>query len=124
MRVVVIGATGNVGTSVMEALAGEPEVREIVAAARRAPHHTYPKASFVGADVTRSDLVPILRGADAVVHLAWLIQPSHDRETLRSGVGECAERVGDEPCVPDRGLGELRAGHIERPVGSDPRLPG
>src|SRR5438094_3844055 len=93
MRVVVIGATGNVGTSVMEALAGEPGVQEIVAVARRAPEHAYAKASFVGADVTRSDLVPILRGADAVVHLAWLIQPGRDEATTYSVNVTGSERV-------------------------------
>jgi nucleoside-diphosphate-sugar epimerase len=81
MRVVVIGATGNVGTSVLEALAGESAVDEIVAVARRALHRSYPRTTFVGADVTRSDLVPIVRGADAVVHLAWLIQPGRDEAT-------------------------------------------
>jgi nucleoside-diphosphate-sugar epimerase len=93
MRVVVIGATGNVGTSVMEALAGDPEVQEIVAVARRAPLHSYPKTSFVGADITRSDLVPILRGADAVVHLAWLIQPGRDEATTYSVNVTGSERV-------------------------------
>src|ERR1700727_2443185 len=35
MRVVVTGATGNVGTSVLESLEAEPRVQEIVAGARR-----------------------------------------------------------------------------------------
>jgi UDP-glucose 4-epimerase len=34
------------------------------------------------ADVGLSDLRPTLEGADAVVHLAWAIQPSHDETTL------------------------------------------
>jgi nucleoside-diphosphate-sugar epimerase len=37
MRVVVIGATGNVGTSLLESLEPETQVDEIVAVARRAP---------------------------------------------------------------------------------------
>ena len=36
------------------------------------------------ADVTRSELVPILRGADAVVHLAWLIQPGRDESVTHA----------------------------------------
>lgn len=75
MRVVVTGATGNVGTSVMESLAAEPRVDEIVAVARRAPDRELPRTRFESADVSSSDLVPLLRGADAVIHLAWLIQP-------------------------------------------------
>ena len=93
MRVVVIGASGNVGTSVLEALSGETAVEEITAVARRPLHHSYPRTSFVGADVTRSDLVPILRGADAVVHLAWLIQPGRDESTTYSVNVIGSERV-------------------------------
>jgi nucleoside-diphosphate-sugar epimerase len=34
------------------------------------------------ADVTVTPLAPIFEGADAVVHLAWAIQPSHDEEAM------------------------------------------
>jgi UDP-glucose 4-epimerase len=78
MRVVVIGATGNAGTSLLGSLTAEPSVQEIVAVARRAPVRTWPRTRFVAADIAQADLVPILRGADAVVHLAWLIQPGRD----------------------------------------------
>jgi nucleoside-diphosphate-sugar epimerase len=47
----------------------------------------------VQADVARDDLRPIVRGADAVVHLAWLIQPSRDQGVLvRTNVGG-SERI-------------------------------
>jgi nucleoside-diphosphate-sugar epimerase len=49
--------------------------------------------SFTGADITTSDLAPILRGADAVVHLAWLIQPGRDEATTFSVNVTGAERV-------------------------------
>jgi nucleoside-diphosphate-sugar epimerase len=81
MRVVVLGATGNVGTSVLGALRDEEAVEEIVAVARRPPPLEFPRTRFVGADVAVSDLVPVLRGADAVIHLAWLIQPGRDEST-------------------------------------------
>jgi nucleoside-diphosphate-sugar epimerase len=81
MRVVVVGATGNVGTSVLDALATETEVEEIVAVARRPPRRTYPRTRFERADITRSDLAPLFEGAGAVVHLAWLIQPGRDEAT-------------------------------------------
>src|ERR687883_503665 len=57
MRVVVVGATGNLGTSVLRSLQNE-------------------------ADVTKDDLVPHFRDADAVVSLHWLIQPSRDLNKL------------------------------------------
>jgi UDP-glucose 4-epimerase len=78
MRIVVIGATGNAGTSLLEALATEQSVAEVVAVARRAPERTWPRTTFVPADIAADDLVPILRGAAVVIHLAWLIQPGRD----------------------------------------------
>jgi UDP-glucose 4-epimerase len=82
MRVVVTGATGNVGTSVLAALGRESKVTEIVGLARRAPDHAPVKVRWCQADVTTAELAPIFAGADAVVHLAWAIQPSHDEETM------------------------------------------
>lgn len=81
MKVAVTGATGNVGTALLRALADEPAVESIVAIARRVPQVQFPKTTFVRADISRDDLVPAFAGADCVVHLAWLIQPSHDRTT-------------------------------------------
>jgi nucleoside-diphosphate-sugar epimerase len=75
MRVVVVGATGNVGTSLLEALETESQIDEIVAVARRAPGRSFARTRFESADIASSDLVPMFRGADVVVHLAWLIQP-------------------------------------------------
>jgi nucleoside-diphosphate-sugar epimerase len=82
MRIVVTGATGNVGTSLLQALADDADVESVLGIARRLPRARFPKAEFAAADVARDDLVPYLRGADAVVHLAWLIQPARDRELL------------------------------------------
>jgi len=57
MRVVVVGASGNVGTSTLAALGDAPAVEEIVALARRRPQLELPKARWAEADVTRDDLV-------------------------------------------------------------------
>jgi UDP-glucose 4-epimerase len=83
VRVVVIGATGNVGTSLLPFLARDPDVDEIVGVARRAPDLEVDKTSWVTADIGVDDLTPVVAGADAVVHLAWLIQPSHTQSLLR-----------------------------------------
>lgn len=80
MRVVIVGATGNVGTSLLAALADEPAVESIVGLVRRVPQVQLPKVEWGRADIAGDDLVPHFRGADAVVHLAWLIQPSRREE--------------------------------------------
>jgi UDP-glucose 4-epimerase len=80
MKVVVLGASGNAGTALLRALEAEPAVDEVVAAARRPPER-WPSAKTVwrALDVVADPLEPVLAGADVVVHLAWLIQPSRDR---------------------------------------------
>jgi UDP-glucose 4-epimerase len=78
MRVVVVGATGNVGTSVLRSLSTEPGVGSVLGLARRMPDLAIPKVEWATADVVNDDLVEHFRGADAVVCLAWIIQPSRD----------------------------------------------
>lgn len=93
MRVVVTGATGNVGTSLLKALSADESVDEIVGIARRRPGISFPRTRWVCADVARDDLAQSFRGADVVVHLAWLIQPSHDRDKTRLVNVEGSRRV-------------------------------
>jgi UDP-glucose 4-epimerase len=78
MRIVVVGATGNIGTSVLRSLESEVSVESVLGLARRLPEMTMPKVEWASADVVDDDLVPHFTGADAVVLLAWLIQPSRD----------------------------------------------
>src|SRR3954453_21363541 len=83
MRVVVVGATGNTGSSLMPLLATEQRVDSVLGVARRRPALVLPKTDWATADIAKDDLTPLFEGADTVVHLAWLIQPSHDEEVLR-----------------------------------------
>jgi nucleoside-diphosphate-sugar epimerase len=88
VRVVVVGATGNVGTSVVAALAGDPRVASILGAARRRPQWSAPRTEWAQADIEHDNLVDLFRGADVVIHLAWLIQPTHSPLiTWRTNVG-------------------------------------
>jgi UDP-glucose 4-epimerase len=83
MRIVITGATGNVGTSLLEALRPEQQVEHIVGIARRPPRQSFPRTEIISADITAADLTELFAGADAVVHLAWLIQPGHDESATR-----------------------------------------
>jgi UDP-glucose 4-epimerase len=78
MKVVIVGATGNIGTSLLRSLAEEEKVESILGLARRLPSLSMPKVEWARADVTSDDLAPHLEGAGAVVSLHWLIQPSRD----------------------------------------------
>jgi nucleoside-diphosphate-sugar epimerase len=105
MRVVVTGASGNVGTSVLQALGEDDRVDEIVGIARRLPSWEPPKVRWVQADVVTDPLVPLFAGADAVVHLAWAIQPGRDEATL-----ERINLTGSERtfrAVAEAGVGSL-----------------
>ena len=84
MRVVIVGATGNVGTSVVSGLSDCNEVESVIGLARRLPALVVPKVEWRRADITDSDLAAEFAGADAVVHLAWAIQPSRDSAALRA----------------------------------------
>src|SRR6185312_1198308 len=87
MRIVVVGATGNVGLATTRALAADDRVDEVVGVARRTPQLPIDKVTWVAADVT-CDSLAFLEGADAVVHLAWKIQPQHDEaEMTATNVG-------------------------------------
>jgi nucleoside-diphosphate-sugar epimerase len=91
VRIVVTGASGNVGTALLRRLAGE---HELVGVCRRPPRGGAPydavdwHALDLAAPGVLDALRPVVRGADAVVHLAWGFQPSRDVAYLdRLGVG-------------------------------------
>lgn len=93
MRVVITGATGNVGTSLVQSLTGEAAVGSILGLARRVPTWEVAKTEWAAADVTTADLASLFKGADAVVHLAWLIQPSRHVHAMRRVNVTGSERV-------------------------------
>ena len=123
MRVVVTGASGNAGTSLLRALADDDRVDEIVGLARRRPSREVPKTEWRSADVERNDLETIFRDADCVVHLAWAIQPSHDLAVLRRTNVDGSERVfravaevGVPALVYASSVGAYSPGPKDRPV--------
>ncbi|MEA2400623.1 MAG: UDP-glucose 4-epimerase [Thermoleophilaceae bacterium] len=105
MRVVVIGASGNVGTSLLRSLGDEPAVESVLGLCRRVPEASFPKVEWRAADVSSSPLRPHFEGADAVVHLAWLIQPGRDQRLVRSVNVDGSARVFGEAAAA--GVGTL-----------------
>jgi nucleoside-diphosphate-sugar epimerase len=92
MRIVVTGASGNVGTALLRELV-KSDVHELVGVARRPPRHgrIHEWVRWHALDLACPDAAGALRGifdgADVVVHLAWAFQPTHDPRYLsRVGV--------------------------------------
>lgn len=89
MRVVVTGASGNIGSATIRELTAGGR-HEVVGVARRRPELSdravaEGSVTWRTADVGTDDLDPLLDGADAVVHLAWQFQPTHrPEETWRT----------------------------------------
>ena len=90
MTVAVTGASGNLGTALLRRLtapgAGPAEIRGL---ARRQPPDVAPYAGVrwhladLG-EVRSEDALPeFLEGVDAVVHLAWALQPGRQPDDLR-----------------------------------------
>ncbi len=83
LRVVVTGATGNVGTSVVRALRKDPGIASVLGLARRVPTALkLPGTTWAAVDLSQESAPDQLRehfrDADAVIHLAWRFQPTHD----------------------------------------------
>jgi UDP-glucose 4-epimerase len=100
LKVAVTGASGNVGTALLRRLtapgSGVAEVRGL--ARRRPPDGApYDDVQWFPADLgeTRSEhvLTRFLEGADAVVHLAWALQPGRQPERLHRVNVEGTRRV-------------------------------
>jgi nucleoside-diphosphate-sugar epimerase len=80
----------------------------------------------VHADIVSSPLEPIFTGADAVIHLAWLIQPSRDGAQLRAvnvdgsrRVFEAAAKAGAKALVHASSIGVYSPGPKDAPVKED-----
>ena len=132
MRIVIVGASGNVGTALLRRLGREPGVR-VTGVVRRvptgagAPYDTVDwHACDIGAVDAAEQLTRIFDGAAAVVHLAWQIQPSHDQRVLHrtnvigsGAVFDAAVRAGVPALLYASSVGAYAAGPKDRPVDED-----
>src|SRR5689334_13361603 len=96
MRIVITGASGNVGTALLRALRNSGQSHDLVGVVRRPPQAPaeglYSEADWyrldLAGDGAADQLRDVFAGADAVVHLAWGFQPTRNTEYLtRLGVG-------------------------------------
>ena len=150
MRVVITGASGNVGTALARRLRAGGH--EVVGIARRppAPGAGDGPQEWVRADLSREChdvLVEAFRGADAVVHLVWGFQPTHCIDYLeevgvggtrrvlaavaaagvghllhQSSIGAYSPRLDDVPVAEDWPTGGIQASPYSRHKSAAERL--
>jgi nucleoside-diphosphate-sugar epimerase len=88
MRIVVVGASGNLGTALLRRAARE-QGADLVGVSRRRPTpgaDPYAVAEWhtidIGAKGATRRLGEVFAGADAVVHLGWALQPNRDEAAM------------------------------------------
>jgi UDP-glucose 4-epimerase len=90
LTVAVTGPTGDIGRSTIRALEREPEIERIIGMARRPfdpARHGWDRTEYVRGDILDPASVErLVEGADAVVHLAFVIFGNHE-ETRRNNLG-------------------------------------
>ena len=118
MTVAVTGASGNLGTALLRRLtAPDSGVAEVRGLARRRPPDIEPYSGVrwhltdLGEPRCEEALADFVAGADAVVHLAWALQPCREPEQVAEErpVGVRIAAVEDDVRAGDHGR-TLRAG--------------
>ncbi len=75
MRVAVTGSSGYLGQLVVQALDADPAVQSLVGLDIHPSRFTSPTLTHQFADVRTADFERYFEGCDAVVHLAFIVQP-------------------------------------------------
>lgn len=123
MRVVVTGASGNVGSALVQALARNKDVSSVTGLCRRSHDWRPDGVDWSWGDVATTALEPVFEGADAVVHLAWLFHPMRRAEVTwqanvvgSARVFAAAAEVGVPALVHASSVGAYSARVDLRPV--------
>ena len=99
LKVAVTGATGNVGTALLRRLTAPGGAAEVRGLARRQPPDIAPydrvqwHLADLGEPESEAALAGFLDGVDAVVHLAWALQPGRRPDQLHQVNVEGTRRV-------------------------------
>ncbi len=83
-KVVVTGGAGELGTEVLRRLIADRTVGEIVSIDLRPPMVASKRLQIVQADVRDADFAKHLIGADALVHLAFIVTQNRPRAVMQS----------------------------------------
>ncbi|HSU00122.1 MAG TPA: NAD-dependent epimerase/dehydratase family protein [Geodermatophilus sp.] len=133
LRVAVTGASGNVGTALLRRLTAPGSgVAEVRGLARRQPPSIAPydgvgwHLADLGETRSEHELTRFLDGVDAVVHLAWALQPGRQPERLHRvnvdgtrRLARAAAGAGVQHFVHLSSLGAYAPGGGDRKVAED-----
>ncbi len=133
MKVAVTGASGNVGTALLRRLtdpaAGVAEIRGL---ARRRPPEVAPYTGVrwhladLGEPASEAEIAEFVDGVDAVVHLAWALQPGRRPDDLHRvnvegtlHVARAAAAAGVRQFVHMSSIGAYAPGAVGQRVAED-----
>jgi nucleoside-diphosphate-sugar epimerase len=133
MTVAVTGASGNLGTALLRRLTAPGKgVAQVRALSRRRPPDVEPYTGVrwyqadLGTAASEQVLAEFLDGVDAVVHLAWALQPGREPDRLHEvnvqgtrRVARAAAAAGVRHVVHMSSIGAYAAGAVGRKVTED-----
>ncbi len=80
--IAITGASGYIGSMLLERLAARPEVGKVLALDVRPPGYLPANCEYARIDVRDPRIGKRLEGVDAVVHLAFIVSAIHDRDLI------------------------------------------
>ncbi len=99
--IAVTGAAGLIGRRLVDDLRARPDVDRVLALDIEVPDEVPPGVEARVVDVRDAGMVDVLRGCDALVHLAFVTRPMRDEEAMRDinvggtqNVMRCAVEAG------------------------------
>jgi nucleoside-diphosphate-sugar epimerase len=108
MRIAVTGASGNLGSALVRRLEADG-THQVLGISRRAPEPLRPGLTWAEVDLAEpqssTPLAAAFDGVDAVVHLAWQIQPGRDIPRLHAVNVDGSRRVAEAAAAA--GVGHL-----------------
>ena len=73
MRIFISGSASHLARALLPRLCDDPDISSIIGLDSARAHFSHAKYRHVQADMRSVDLVPLLRGCDALVHLAFVV---------------------------------------------------
>ncbi len=82
MKVAITGAAGYFGRKIIERLEKNEECEKIIGISRRNFNHNFEKLDYYRMDIRNEGIKNLFKKVDAVIHLAFILNPIHDRKEM------------------------------------------